>query len=321
MPNLLTPEEQSADGQFSRQEDAFRGWVRADGGGPFPAASGRYHLYVSLACPWAHRVVIARRLKGLEAAIGLTVVDPVRDERSWAFRDGPGSSHDPVNGFAFLSEAYRATDPNFHARASVPVLWDKATSKIVSNSDDDLLRMLGHEFDAFAAHPKLDLYPAAHRTKIDELNERIYETANDGVYRAGFATTQAAYEAAVHPLFDTLDFLEKRLAQRRYLFGAHPLETDWRLFVTLVRFDAVYFGLFKCNLRRIADYPHLSGYLRDLYQAPGVAETVNFDHIKRSYYLGHPDLNPTRIVPAGPVQDFTGPHGREQLSSLETEGV
>ncbi len=314
MANLLTSAEQSEDGQFARQEDAFRGWVRADGSGPFPAASGRYHLYVSLACPWAHRTVIARHLKGLEAAIGLTVVDPIRDERGWAFRDGPGYSTDPVNGFAFLSEAYRATDPAFQERASVPVLWDKATSKIVSNSDDDLLRMLGHEFDAFATHPELDLYPAAHRAEIDALNGRIYEPVNNGVYRAGFATTQAAYEAAVHPLFETLDFLEGRLATRRYLFGLQPLETDWRLFVTLVRFDAAYFGLFKCNLRRIADYPHLSGYLRDLYQVPGVAETVDFDQIKRGYYFSHDDINPTRIVPAGPIQDLTAPHGRKKLS-------
>ena len=314
MANLLTQAEQTEAGQFTRQEDAFRGWVRADGSGPFPAASGRYHLYVSLACPWAHRTVIARQLKGLEAAIDLTVVDPIRDERGWAFRDGPGYSRDPVNGFAFLSEAYRATDPAFHERASVPVLWDKATSKIVSNSDDDLLRMLGHEFDAFATHPELDLYPAVHRAEIDALNGRIYETVNNGVYRAGFATTQAAYEAAVYPLFESLDLLEERLARRRYLFGAQPLETDWRLFVTLVRFDAAYFGLFKCNLRRIADYPNLSGYLRDLFQVPGVAETVDFDQIKRSYYFNHDDINPTRIVPAGPIQDLTAPHGREKFS-------
>ena len=312
MAGLLAPTEQSADGQFTRQEDAFRGWVRADGTGPFPAARGRYHLYVSLACPWAHRIVIVWRLKGLESAIGLTVVDPVRDERGWAFHDGPGYSHDPVNGFAFLNEAYRATDPTFQGRASVPVLWDKETSKIVSNSDDDLLRMLGHEFDAFAACPELDLYPTAHRAEVDMLNERIYETVNNGVYRAGFATTQAAYEAAVHPLFDTLDFLEERLATRRYLFGVQPLETDWRLFVTLVRFDVAYFGLFKCNLHRVADYSHLFGYLRDLYQVPRVAATVDFEQIKRAYYFNHDDINPTRIVPAGPIQDLATPHGRER---------
>ena len=313
MANLLTSAEQSADGQFTRQEDAFRSWVRADGTGPFPAVSGRYHLYVSLACPWAHRTVIVHRLKGLEVAIGLTVVDPIRDERGWAFRDGPGYSRDPVNGFAFLSEAYRATDPAFAERASVPVLWDKEAGCIVSNSDDDLLRMFGHEFDAFATHPELDLYPAEHWAEIDALNERIYEAVNNGGYRAGFATTPAAYDAGMHPLFATLDFLEERLAINRYLFGAQPLETDWRLFVTLVRFDAAYFGLFECNLRRIADYPNLSSYLRDLYQVPGVAGTVDFDQIKRSYYCNHADINPTRIVPAGPWQDLTAPHSRERL--------
>ncbi len=313
--NTQTPlsREPSADGSFERQEDAFRDWVTRDGSSGYPAAAGRYHLYVSLACPWAHRIVIARQLKRLQAAVGMTVADPIRDERGWAFRAGPGCSPDPVNGFAFLSEAYRATDPAFAKRASVPVLWDKATLKIVSNSDDDLMRMFGREFDAFATHPELDLYPTAHRAEIDALNERIYETINNGVYRAGFATTQAAYEAAVHLLFETLDFLEGRLATRRYLFGEQPLETDWRLFVTLVRFDAVYVGLFKCNRCRIVDYPNLSGYLRDLHQVPGVADTVNFDHIRRSYYCTHDNVNPTRIVPVGPWQDLTAPHGRERL--------
>ena len=195
----------------------------------------------------------------------------------------------------------------------MPVLWDKETHRIVSNSDDDLLRMFGYAFDEFATNPSLDLYPGLHHAEIDALNVRIYETVNDGVYRAGFATTQAAYEAAVYPLFDTLDFLESRLATQRYLFGREPVETDWRLFVTLIRFDAVYFGHFKCNLRRIVDYPNLSGYLRDLYQIPGVADTVNFDHIKRHYYYTHDDINPTRIVPVGPLQDFTTPPGREHL--------
>lgn len=314
MASAQFPEEQSTDGQFDRQEDAFRSWVKADGSEPFPADGGRYHLYISLACPWAHRIVIARLLKGLEAAIGLTVVDPVRDERGWAFRDGPGCSTDAVNGFAYLSEAYHATDAAFQGRVTVPVLWDKATSRIVSNSDDDLLRMLNTEFNAWASHPTLDLYPPEHRAGIDSLNARIYETVNNGVYRAGFATTQGAYEEAVYPLFATLDNLDARLATRRYLFGAQPLETDWRLFVTLVRFDAVYFGHFKCNLRRIVDYPNLSGYLRDLYQVPGAAETVNFDHIKRHYYFTHDDINPTRVIPVGPIQDLTAPHGRETLS-------
>ena len=313
MTTAQFPDEQSDDGQFERQEDAFRGWVRADHSTTYPAVAGRYHLYVSLACPWAHRIVIVRRLKGLESVIGLTVVDPVRDERGWAFRDGPGFAADPVNGFAFLSEAYAASDPAFAGRVTVPVLWDKETRRIVSNSDDDLLRMLNSEFNAHSASLGLDLYPPAHRAEIDALNARVYETVNNGVYRAGFATTQAAYEAAVYPLFDTLDALDARLATRRYLFGPVPLETDWRLFVTLVRFDAVYVGHFKCNLRRIVDYPNLSGYLRDLYQVPCVADTVNLDHIKRHYYYTHDDINPTRIVPVGPVLDLAAPHGRERL--------
>ncbi len=307
------PREQSADGSFERQEDAFRGWVTRDGSSGYPAAAGRYHLYVALACPWAHRIVIARQLKGLQAAIGMTVVDPIRDERGWTFRAGTGCSPDPVNGFRFLSEAYLATDPGFRGRASVPVLWDKQTRRIVSNSDDGLLRMFGHAFDVVASHPELNLYPPEHRAEIDALNTRLYETVNDGVYRAGFATTQAAYETAVYPLFAALDELEARLAGRRFLFGPAPLETDWRLFVTLVRFDAVYVGLFKCNVRRIADYPNLAGYLRDLYQVPGVADTVNFDHIRRSYYRTHDSVNPTRVVPVGPWQDLTAPHGRERL--------
>ena len=308
------PAEQSAEGAFVRQHDAFRDWVRADGSSAFPAVAGRYHLYVSLACPWAHRTIIVRKLKGLENAIGMTVVDPIRDERGWAFREVPGASLDPLNGFAYLSEAYFATDPGYRGRVTVPVLWDKETKRVVSNSDDDIMRMFETEFEALAASP-LDLYPAEHRGEIDALNESIYQSVNDGVYRAGFATRQHAYEAAAKRLFASLDELDVRLATRRYLFGSqHPLETDWRLFVTLVRFDAVYVGHFKCNLRRIADYPNLSGYLRDLYQVPGVAETVNFDHIKRHYYLTHDDINPTRIVPIGPQLDLAAPHGRERLA-------
>jgi putative glutathione S-transferase len=306
------PAEQSPEGAFVRQEDAFRGWVSADGHSGYPAQSGRYHLYVSLACPWAHRTIIVRRLKRLEHAIGMTVVDPVRDERGWAFRDGPGYSSDPVNGFAYLSEAYLAIDPSYHGRVTVPVLWDTQTNRIVSNSDDDIMRMFETEFDAFG-DPSLDLYPNEHRAEIDQWNARIYEAVNDGVYRAGFATSQSAYEAAAYELFEALDSFEARLAHTRYLFGARPLETDWRLFVTLIRFDAVYVGHFKCNLRRIVDYPNLYGYLRDLYQVPGVAQTVDFDHIKRHYYFTHDDINPARIVPIGPLQDLASKHGRERL--------
>jgi putative glutathione S-transferase len=308
------PDEQSAEGRFVRQQDAFRGWVTADGRSGFPAQAGRYHLYVSWACPWAHRIIILRHLKRLENVIGMTVVDPIRDERGWAFREGTGHSEDPINGFNFLSEAYLATDPSYVGRVTVPVLWDKQTGRIVTNSDDDLLRILNSEFNSFTKSD-LDLYPAEHRSAIDRLNELIYENVNDGVYRAGFATTQSAYEHAAYSLFETLDHLDGMLYDRRYLFGDVPLETDWRLFVTLIRFDPVYHGHFKCNIRRIADYPNLYGYLRDLYQIDGIADTVNFDHIKRHYYFTHDDINPTRIVPVGPAQSLLAPHGRESLVS------
>jgi len=306
------PDEQADDGSFVRQQDAFRDWVTADGRSGYPVEAGRYHLYVSLACPWASRIVILRKLLGLEDAIGMTVVDPVRDERGWAFRDGPGYSKDPINGFAFLSEAYFATDPGYRGRVTVPVLWDTKTKRIVSNSDDDMMRMFEVEFKALARR-HVDFYPAEHRAEIDALNQTIYETFNDGVYRAGFATAQGPYERAARRVFETLDTLEERLATSRYLFGSRPLETDWRLFVTLVRFDPVYYVHFKCNLRLIAQYSNLFGYLRDLYQIDGVAETVNFDHIKRHYYITHDDINPTRLVPIGPAQDLNAPHGRERL--------
>lgn len=307
------PDEQSEDGAFKRQADRFRQWVTADGGSGYPAVPDRYHLYVSLACPWAHRTIITRKLKQLEGVIGMTVVDPVRDERGWAFREGPGHSLDPINGFHFLLEAYTATDPQYRGRVTVPVLWDKETKRIVTNSDDDLMRMFNSEFNRFT-QSTIDLYPKDLQGHIEELNTFIYENINDGVYRAGFATSQQVYEQAVRRLFDALDQLNARLANQRYLFGPRYVETDWRLFVTLLRFDAVYHGHFKCNIRRIIDYPNLFGYLKDLYQTDGVAETVNFDHIKRHYYVTHDDINPTRIVPLGPDQDLTTPHNRERLS-------
>ncbi|CUQ65578.1 glutathione S-transferase family protein [Candidatus Nitrospira inopinata] len=307
------PNEQSATGEFKRQADAFRGWVTADGRSGYPAVPHRYHLYVSWACPWAHRTIIVRKLKKLEGIIGMTVVDPIRDKRGWAFREGPGHSLDPINGFRFLSEAYRATDPRYRGRVTVPVLWDTVTSRIVTNSDDDLMRIFNREFDQFT-DSALDLYPERLRAEIDDLNRFIYERINDGVYRAGFATAQAVYEQAVTRLFDALDLLETRLADRRYLFGSTFVETDWRLFVTLIRFDAVYHGHFKCNLRRIVDYPNLFGYLKDLYQTRDIAGTVNFDHIKRHYYMTHTAINPARIVPLGPIQDLITPHGRERLT-------
>ena len=308
------PKEESEDGRFVRQQDAFRKLVTADGSSGFVAAPGRYHLYVSWACPWAHRIILVRKLKRLEKVIGMTVVDPIRDNRGWAFRNGPGSSEDSVNGFQFLSEAYLATDPAYVGRVTVPVLWDKQEGIIVNNSDDDLMRILNSEFNSFT-DSSLDLYPPAYRSEIDRLNESIYETVNDGVYRAGFATSQKAYETAVFTLFETLDGLEARLEKQRYLFGSKLMETDLRLFVTLIRFDPVYHGHFKCNIRQLADYPKLFSYLRDLYQTEGIAETVNFDHIKRHYYVTHDDINPTRIVPVGPKQDLWAPHGRAFLTA------
>ncbi len=298
------PEEQAQSGDFKRQEDAFRDWVKRDGSTPYKLERDRYHLYVSLACPWAHRTIIIRKLKGLEDVIGMTVVDPIRDERGWALPE------DPINGFKFLSEAYLATDPNYHGRVTVPVLWDKKTQRMVSNSDDDIMRMFNSEFGDFA-QSDYNFVPEDLREQIDELNELIYQRVNNGVYRAGFATKQAPYERAARRLFETLDELDTRLASQRYLFGDRMTETDWRLFPTLIRFDAVYHGHFKCNVRRIVDYKNLWPYLRDLYQHDGVAETVNFDHIKRHYYMTHEQINPTRIVPLGPELDLTQPHGRK----------
>jgi putative glutathione S-transferase len=311
---VLAFSERNEQGEFTRQEDHFRHWVARDGSSGYQAEPDRYHLYVSLACPWAHRTIIIRQFKKLEAIIGMTVVDPIRDERGWAFRNGPGYSEDPVNNFKYLSEVYKATDPNYEARVTVPVLWDKKTGCIVSNADDEIMRMFNSEFDDFT-DSKLDFYPAELRDEIDWLNDLVYPNVNDGVYRAGFATTQRAYERAVGKLFDALDYLEERLETQRYLLGVRQTEADWRLFPTLIRFDAVYYSHFKCNIRRIVDYPNLYSYLRDLYQQDDIAGTVNFDHIKRHYYVTHTDINPTQIVPLGPELDLNAPHGRETLTA------
>ena len=308
------PKEQSESGEFERQEDAFREWISADGSTPYPAIAGRYHLYVSLACPWASRTVIVRKLKGLEEAIGMTVVDPVRDERGWALRDGSGYSSDPINGFKFLSEAYSATDPNFDGRVTVPALWDKETKRIVNNCEDDICIMFNEAFNSVARNKSLDLFPKEIAAEQSKLSDFIYDNVNNGVYKAGFATRQRPYEISCRKLFEALDELEKRLAKNRYLFGKRFVEADWRLFCTLVRFDVVYYIHFKCSVRRILDYPNLQGYLMDLYQQAGVSQTVNFDHIKRHYYLTHPGINPSRLVPIGPVLDLAQPHGRERLS-------
>ncbi|WER47577.1 glutathione S-transferase family protein [Cupriavidus sp. WKF15] len=308
----------STGGRFVRKDAAFRNWVTADGragpsgSGGFAAQAGRYHLYVSLACPWAHRTLIMRRLKGLEDMIGVSVVHWLMRAEGWTFADGPGVVPDTVNHARVLHQVYTAADPQYSGRVTVPVLWDRQRATIVSNESSEILRMMNSAFDGIGAAPG-DYYPAALRAEIDTINARVYDTVNNGVYKAGFATSQEAYEEAVWPLFETLDWLEARLATQRYLVGNRLTEADIRLFTTLVRFDPVYVGHFKCNLRRIADYPALSGFVRDLYQHPGIAGTVNFEHIKRHYYESHRTLNPAGVVPAGPVLDLAAPHGRERL--------
>jgi putative glutathione S-transferase len=291
--------DETSDGSFERQEDAFRRIVGESE--DLPAVPGRYHLYVSLACPWAHRTLIVRKLLGLQDAIGVSIADPVRDERGWAFREGPGHGPDEAEGFHFLMEAYTATDPAFDGRVTVPVLWDRVEKKIVNNSEDDICRMFQ---SAFAPPEAPNLFPSVIAEEQAALSEFLYQKVNNGVYMAGFATKQKVYEKAVAQLFKALDLLENRLEDSRYLFGDRIVESDWRLFCTLLRFDAVYHGHFKCNVRRIIDYPSLHRILKDLYQQPGVAETVNLDHIKRHYYITHDDINPTRIVPVGPAEIF-----------------
>jgi putative glutathione S-transferase len=302
----------SEDGAFKRQENIFRDSVSADGSTDFPAEADRYHLYISWACPWAHRAAIVRKLKGLEDVIGLTAVDPVRDDRGWAFTGGEYT--DPINGWQFLSEGYLANDPSFDQRVTVPVLWDKQTGRIVNNESSEVIRILDSGFGTLADNT-IVLYPEALRGEIDEINSFIYSKVNNGVYKAGFATSQEVYEREVTDLFEALDSLDERLAAQRWLVQSEePTEADWRLFTTLVRFDPVYVGHFKCNLQRIADYPNLSGYLRDLYQQPGIAATVRIQEIKDHYYKTHPMINANGIVPLGPIMDLSAPHGRESLS-------
>ena len=308
--NAQFEKETDKKGAFVRQTSAFRERVTADGSSGFPAEPGRYHLYVCYACPWASRTIIFRTLKGLEEVISMTAVDPVRDDQGWKFfADDP----DPVNGYEYLLEAYLRTDPDFSDRVTVPVLWDKETNRAVNNESSEIIRMLTSEFNQWAKNPDLDLYPEPLRAEIDELNDRIYNSINNGVYRAGFATTQEAYEEAFIELFEALDLMDDRLGESRFLTGSQITEADWRFFVTLIRFDAVYVGHFKCNLRRIADYDNLAGYLRDLYQQPGIRGTVNMDHIKRHYYITHPRINPTQIVPMGPVLDLESDPARSHL--------
>ncbi len=305
----------SSGGRFVRAQSSYRNWITPDGSaGPtgeagFTAEAGRYHLYVSLACPWAHRALIIRKLKRLEEMISVSVVHWRMLDHGWTFEDGPGVVPDPIHDADYLYQVYQAADPGYTGRVTVPLLWDKRRATIVNNESADILRMLASAFDGVGAAPG-DFYPQDLRTDIDELNARIYDRVNNGVYRSGFATTQAAYEEAVTPLFETLDWLEQRLERSRYLLGERLTEADIRLFTTLVRFDPVYHGHFKCNLRQITSYPNLWGFTRDIYQLPGVSDTVNFEHIKGHYYESHKTINPTGVVPIGPALDFDAPSGR-----------
>lgn len=309
---------EASGGRFVREDAGFRNWVTADGSarptgvGGFKAEANRYHLYVSLACPWAHRTTIYRKLKGLEDMISLSVVHPFMGDKGWTFAEGAGVIADPIVNASYLYEVYVAAKPDYTGRVTVPILWDKKTNTIVSNESSEIIRMLNSAFDEAGA-TDVNFLPKALLAEIDTINEFVYSAVNNGVYKAGFATTEAAYKEAVVTLFDALDTLEARLADQRYLLGDTITEADWRLFTTLVRFDAVYVGHFKCNIRRIVDYPNLWGYLRDLYQVPGIAETVSIEHIKAHYYTSHTNINPTRIIPVGPLLDFNEPHDRARL--------
>ncbi|WP_318471003.1 glutathione S-transferase family protein [Photobacterium leiognathi] len=306
----------STGGKFERKASSFRNWITKDGSAGvtgeagFKAEPNRYHLYVSLACPWAHRAIIYRQLKGLDSMIPMSVVNAYMGENGWNFEAGDGVVADPIFNAQFLHQIYTQADPDYTGRVTVPVLWDKHKQTIVSNESADIIRMLNSAFDDVGA-VKVDFYPQALRQQIDELNDFVYANINNGVYRAGFATTQEAYDEAVIALFDALEVIEQRLSTQRYLLGEHITEADWRLFTTLVRFDAVYVGHFKCNLKRIVDFPHLWGYVRDLYQLEGVAQTVDIDYIKAHYYGSHETINPTRIIPKGPELDFLSPHHRK----------
>ncbi len=305
-------------GEFIRKESSFRNWLTADGSvgpsgkGGFTAAAGRYHLYVSLACPWAHRALIFRILKGLQPLIDVSVVEPLMLENGWELSLGTAAAS-PTPKVNFLYQIYQLADSEYTGRVTVPVLWDKERQTIVSNESSEIIRMFNMAFNELTQR-KTDYYPLELQTEIDAVNQRIYQSINNGVYRVGFATTQLAYDSAFDELFTALDWLELRLGQQRYLVGAQLTEADWRLFTTLIRFDSVYVGHFKCNLRRIEDYPNLSNYLRDLYQIPGVAETVNFDHIKAHYYGSHMTINPSGIVPKGPQLYYSSDHNRSEFT-------
>lgn len=301
-------------GNFVRREGRFRDWVTADGTSGFKAEANRYHLYVSLACPWAHRTLIVRRLKRLDEMVSVSIVDPFMSDDGWHFSDGAGCIPDNVNSCDFLRDVYLLADAKATARVTVPILWDKDKKTIVSNESSEITRMFGEAFDGLGAASG-DYYPETKRNEIDRVNETIYSTLNNGVYRCGFARQQEAYDAAFDDLFATLDAIEDALSTQRFLTGDRTTEADWRLFPTLIRFDAVYNIHFKCNRNRLSDFPNLSGYLRDLYQTPGVAETVDMDHIKRHYFGSHESINPNRLVPCGPELDFSQPHDRDRFDA------
>ena len=301
-----------SNGKFVRQDSKFRETISNKPGAEFAPESGRYHLFVSLACPWAHRTLIFRALKGLEKHISVSTVSPDMLEHGWVFGGYDGATEDHLFQSTYMHEIYTKAQPNVTTRVTVPVLWDKKTNKIVNNESAEIIRIFNSAFNDLTGNTA-DYYPSSLAKEIDEINEYVYHRINNGVYKAGFATTQDAYEQALASLFDGLDELENRLSEQRYLTGKSITEADWRLFTTLIRFDPVYVGHFKCNLRRIADYPALSAYLKELFQVEGVQETTNFDHIKRHYYFSHTMINPTQVVPVGPIMDLTSAHGRDSL--------
>lgn len=307
-------EQEDSQGRFIRPSTTFRNSITADGSSGYPAEAGRYHLYVSLACPWAHRTLIMRQLKGLTEAISISIVDPFMGDEGWFFSDAPGTIPDSVNGVQYLRDIYLTAEPNYTGRVTVPILWDKEKGTIVNNESREIIRMFDTQFNNGVGNSEVDLYPEQLRDVIDQTIDAIYQPINNGVYRAGFATQQEAYEEAVTELFDNLDHWEEVLGKQRYLCGNQLTEADICIFTTLLRFDAVYYVHFKCNLRQIREYPHLWNYLKELYQLPGVKETCNLDHIKQHYYKSHPNVNPTGIVPKGPLINFDEPHNRDSLS-------
>lgn len=308
--------ERNQNGQFQRMPTQFRNWVTADGSSRFKAEPGRYHLYISLGCPWANRTALLWKLKGLEEVVGLSIVDPVISEQGWWFSNGSGCIPDTVNGVDYLWQIYVKADAHYTGRVTVPVLWDTETKTIVNNESRQIIRMFNDEFNEFATYPDVDFYPASLQPQIEQIQDEIYQSVNNGVYRAGFAATQAAYDQAVTELFSALDYWEQVLAHQRYLCGDRITLADWCLFPTLFRFDLAYYGLFKCNLRRLIDYPNLWNYMLDLYQQPGVRTVCSISHVKQLYYAGIPEINPSQVIPKGPEIDLDNPHDRDRFNVI-----